>query len=316
MINGGTTAQIVGCAASLGIFDALYKKQLTEEALLSQVEANTDGAYRLIHALIALRLIKKENATLSLEDRGTYFAQKHPDTIAPLAIYKAHPLFWKPLGYLKDGIEKGASPFECAFGMDLFSYLDTDHAAARIFHRAMDCFTKQSSTALLRTYPFHSIETILDVGGGTGAFGEVLLSQFPNLSYTTFDLKSALAFVSSPVVKKMEGSFFDAIPPGYDVYILRNILHDWSDEKGLEILQNCQLALKGTSRLLIMETLLTKGALGRLADITMAALTPGGKERTLEDFEMLCMKAGLTIKEVYKTTSAKAILEVVPSVRA
>ena len=49
------------------------------------------------------------------------------------------------------------------------------------------------------------------------------------------------------------GSFFERVPSGGDAYLLSHIIHDWSEEQCLAILDHCRRAMNSGSRLLVME---------------------------------------------------------------
>src|SRR4030095_10416738 len=49
------------------------------------------------------------------------------------------------------------------------------------------------------------------------------------------------------------GSFFERVPSGGDAYLLSHIIHDWSEEQCLAILDHCWRAMNSGSRLLVVE---------------------------------------------------------------
>jgi hypothetical protein len=108
------------------------------------------------------------------------------------------------------------------------------------------------------------------------------------------------------------GDFFQAVPPGADAYALKFILHDWDDDQALRILQTCRAAMPPGSTLLVMEAVLAPPNLGfvaKVGDVEMLVLTPGGRERTTEEFAQLFSAAGFTLTAVLPTPSRFAILE-------
>jgi O-methyltransferase domain len=38
----------------------------------------------------------------------------------------------------------------------------------------------------------------------------------------------------------VEGNFFKSAPGGADTYLFRHIIHDWTDEQSVQILNNCR----------------------------------------------------------------------------
>ena len=109
------------------------------------------------------------------------------------------------------------------------------------------------------------------------------------------------------------GSFFESIPTGCDLYLMSHIIHDWSEEQCLTILGNCHRAMSPTSRLLIIEMVLSEGNAfhpGKMLDMTMLATTPG-QERTEPEYRALLEKAHFTLTRVIPTSSAVSIVEAI-----
>jgi hypothetical protein len=101
------------------------------------------------------------------------------------------------------------------------------------------------------------------------------------------------------------GSFFKFIPANADAYLMKMVLHDWNDEQCLQILNNCNKAMKPGSKLLVLEAVIPEGNEphpGKFMDINMLAMT-GGRERTEKEFATLFAQAGLKLSRVISTHS-------------
>jgi hypothetical protein len=110
------------------------------------------------------------------------------------------------------------------------------------------------------------------------------------------------------------GSFFESIPTGCDLYLLSHVIHDWSEEQCLTILGNCHRAMSATSRLLIIEMVLSDGNAfhpGKMLDMTMLATT-SGQERAESEYRALLAKANFQLTRVIPTHSAVSIVEAIP----
>ena len=111
------------------------------------------------------------------------------------------------------------------------------------------------------------------------------------------------------------GSFFDAVPPGGDAYVLRRVLHDWYDDDGDAILRACRAAMSSDARLLVIEQLIgapNTDAVGKFSDLNMLVL-PGGRERTREEFAALFASAGLRLVDAVPTAAGDAVIEAQPA---
>jgi SAM-dependent methyltransferase len=149
-----------------------------------------------------------------------------------------------------------------------------------------------------------SARAVLDVGGGTGALLSHLLASHPALTGAVLDRAEAQTgaiamFREAGVSERAEfvaGDFFASIPTGYDVHVLTAVLHDWNDDAAVRILRNCAAALAPGGRIVVVDNELRPGARNSFAqstDALMLAFTPGGRERTAEEFAAIWRRAGV-----------------------
>jgi 2,7-dihydroxy-5-methyl-1-naphthoate 7-O-methyltransferase len=144
------------------------------------------------------------------------------------------------------------------------------------------------------------VKTMVDVGGGTGAMLAEILRAHPQIHGILVDqpgtiVRSAATFQQAGVVDRVEElgqSFYDPLPPGADLYLLRGILNDWPDREAAAILKRCADAVQDDGRVVIL-----KGGLddGETRDLTIEMVLLGGKYRTVEEFRQLAKQAGLEV---------------------
>ena len=99
--------------------------------------------------------------------------------------------------------------------------------------------------------------------------------------------------------KLEEGSFFESVSKGGDAYIMRHILHDWSDEDAITILKNCRKAMNPGGKVLVVEAVIQENnepSSFKLLDLTMLLI--GGKERTHKQFGYIFSEAGLKLNRI------------------
>lgn len=92
--------------------------------------------------------------------------------------------------------------------------------------------TLQTIATIARSYDFSRFGQIVDVGGGNGKLLEEVLSLHDSARGIVFDLPGIVA--QQPPRDRMElraGDFFEVVPSGADAYLLRGIVHDWTDEE-------------------------------------------------------------------------------------
>src|SRR5437763_9158384 len=91
------------------------------------------------------------------------------------------------------------------------------------------------------------VRTVVDVGGGTGAMLAEMLRARPHLRGILVDLPKAVArsaetFAAAGVADRVTAigqSFFDPLPAGADLYLLKKVLNDWPDRETVAILSRC-----------------------------------------------------------------------------
>ena len=161
------------------------------------------------------------------------------------------------------------------------------------------------------------IRTIVDVGGGTGAMLASLLRRHPGVRGTLVDLPGTVArahgiIADSAVVSRINlagQSFFDPLPAGADVYLLKSVLNDWPDEPTVAVLSRCAEAARPDGRVVILGGVAPDEAPRYLA---IDMLVAGGKTSTLTQFRGLAQRAGLEVAAAGEQSSGRFVVECRP----
>ncbi|RYP34683.1 hypothetical protein DL766_002874 [Monosporascus sp. MC13-8B] len=215
-----------------------------------------------------------------------------------------------------------------------------------IFSRAMVGGGKVFGAAHVVDYPWGELgkATLVDVGGGIGGFPLQLSELYPNLNFVVQDrpanIEKGKAFwsernpkaLSSGRVRLMSYDFFQKNPiKDAEVYWLRAILHDWSDDYCVQILSQTHQSMGANSRILIadhvMNTTLGCEELKSAPEPLLANYGPyvryshqrdlammsiiNGIERTPEQLKKLLSAAGLKIRKIWECRSQVGIVEAV-----
>jgi hypothetical protein len=162
------------------------------------------------------------------------------------------------------------------------------------------------------------VRTVVDVGGGTGAMLASLLRRHPQARGILVDLPGTVARAGEILAKfevtdrvTIEGqSFFDPLPAGADLYLLKNVLNDWPDEPTVAILRRCAEAARPDGRIAVLG--------GVAADemppsLGIDMLVAGGKTSTLTQFAELARRAGLDVVAAGTQPSGRYVVECRPS---
>ena len=110
----------------------------------------------------------------------------------------------------------------------------------------------------------------------------------------------------------VSGDFFRSVPEGGDAYIMKQIVHDWDDERATQILRNCHNVMRPDGRVLIVDSVIrprNAAHFGKLLDLEMLALTPHGRERTRAEFQDLLQRSGFRLKRIIATETHLSVVE-------
>jgi len=162
-----------------------------------------------------------------------------------------------------------------------------------------------------------SVRTVVDVGGGTGALLAAILRAHPGIRGTLVDLprtvaRAAETFQAAGVSDRVTTSgqsFFDPLPAGADLYVLKSILNDWPDGEALAILRRCAEAARPAGRVVILGGVVADEA---PAGLTIEVVLLGGKHRPLSAFKPLAAEAGLSVRAAGRSPSGRYAVECRP----
>ena len=219
-------------------------------------------------------------------------------------------------GTLLSAVRKGAPAYHEAFGRPFWEDLDAHPDISASFDVLMGPagHGTPDPEVLVDPADWVSVRTVVDVGGGAGFLLAGILRAHPHVRGTLVDLprtvaRSAEIFRAAGVADRVTAvgqSFFDPLPAGADVYILKNVIGDWPDREATAILRRCAEAAHPSGRLVVF----TGTAPGEEAspELLMMVLV-GGRARTLEEFRRMAYEAGLEVRATGRQPSGRSIVE-------
>jgi SAM-dependent methyltransferase len=322
---GFWVSQTVAVVARLGIADLLSDGAKTCDELARAAAADPGALYRLLRAAASLGLFVEESAgRFALTPVGALLRGDTPQSWRAAAIMSGAAWSWRPWEALWYSVKTGQSAFEHVFGMAFDAYLARHPDAADLFHGFMSVATLEEAAAVVAAYDFSTARTVVDLGGGRGALLAAILKANPQLRGVLFDLPHVLpgarAFLEAqgvlPRCELVAGDFFESVPAGADVYLLKWVLVSWDDARALAILQRCRRALGADGRLLVVERLIPPGnapSYSKLADLNLLVMFQG-RHRTAAEYRDLFGRAGLALQRIIPTESPTefSVIEAVP----
>jgi hypothetical protein len=218
------------------------------------------------------------------------------------AAFIGRPYVWQAWGNLVHTVRTGENAFQHVHGVDVWTYR-TDHPEeSPIFDRAMTDLTRAITARVVKEYDFGRFGTVVDVGGGQGALLSAVLEANPAVEGVLFDQPHVVANALVPErCRVVAGNFFEAVPEGGDAYVLKWIIHDWDDEQAIAILRSCRRAMSADSVVLLVERVVgepNEDGATKFSDLNML-VSPGGRERTVEEYGSLFDAAGLKLRGVF-----------------
>jgi hypothetical protein len=318
--NGHIRAKAVYAAAKLGLADLVGDKPTKVSHLAEKTNTNEDALYRLLRFLSGIGVFREHDERAFSNTAVSEFLKTDHMFSERGAIIMRGEQMSPGFEEILHSIQTLETGFSKRFGSSLFEFLKSDEAAFNTFQTAMRSMTVFEAHAVMEAYDFSKFEKIVDVGGGNGTNLSEILAANPGISGTLFDLESSIEMAKNgaggplPRCELVVGDFFESITDGGDLYILKNILHDWYDDKAIEILKNCRQAMAVDSKLIIVERLLeppNKHSNVSNQDMTMMVVV-GGLERREDEFSSLVEQAGFQLERAIKTTADIYVLECSP----
>lgn len=319
-ILGKWISKPIYVAAKLGIADMLAQGNRNIEELAEMTTTMTDPLYRMMRALAGVGIfIEIKNRVFENTPLSECLKKGRLKSAALMFESDWHSNIWDNLLY---SIQTGKPSFEKVFGTPAFEWFANNPKEAETFNEANSFKAVFTHRIIVERFDFSKIKTLTDVGGGLGSLMIEILKANPHMKGTVAELPETIPQIIKIIKEnKLENrmsavkcNFFKEIPEDSDAYLLSHILHDWPDEKCINILTNCRKAMDSKGKLLIVEGIISPGnefSMSKLLDLEVF-LMGGGCERTEDEFEELFKKSGFRLSEVVQTDKGISIIVGVP----
>jgi len=320
---GGWVASAVGVAASLGIADLLADGPRPADDLARATGTRTAPLASVLRVLAAVGLFTETpDGTFANTPDSESLRADHPQSVRAWCMLAAGD-YQRLFHAMSHTVTTGEPAAHRVLGESLYAYLTHTPAAADVYDRAMEDLARPLGGVLAAGRDFSRVTTVVDVGGGRGTVVRGLVRAVPHLRGTCLDrpevcdrarrdlepeLRDRLTFLG--------GDFFESVPPGADLYLLKNVLHNWGDERALAILRPIAVALGGVTdgRLLIIEPVIGGGMAGlyRALDdlLQLVICEPGATPRSADALSVLAAQAGFRVTGVQALPSGHTVVEV------
>lgn len=316
------TPWAIRTAASLRLADEVARGRTRAEDLAAHCGVQPTCLYRLMRFLCSQGIfIEVEPATFELTPMAQLLRSDLEESFHPYLVSPLEARFSLLPAHMIDALRTGRPPFEDLFGESVFEFLARDPQAKGAFEAGMSENVSRFAPLVMAAYDWGAVRHVVDVGGSRGRLLSALLTAWPQMRGTLFDLahvvEGAQAILGDGLADRsriVAGNMFEGVPGGGDRYVLSHILHDWDDSRATTILSRCREAVSDDSRLIILERVVPEGNedhLSKHADMRLFLMF-GGLERTEREFAQLLAGAGFRLETIIPTGDPVSIIEAVP----
>lgn len=308
-------------AAEFKVADLLAGGPRTATDLAEATATHPVALYRLLRVLASRGVFTEgPGESFALTPVGECLRSDHPRSVRT-TVAQAGRLTARTFRHAEYALRTGEGAFTKTFGQPVWEYLKDNPEEGADFDTAMHEHSRVERDAIVAAYDFGRAARLVDIGGGDGTLLATLLAAYPRLSGVLFDLPHVVErnrIAATQLAERCEivgGDIFGDLPTGGDLYLMKSVMHGWSDADALAILRGCRQAIRPEGRLLLIERVIPEGDVphaSKAFDFAMLVMA-GGQERKSEEYTALLAEAGFRVDRVIPTDSALSIVEAVPT---
>jgi 16S rRNA G966 N2-methylase RsmD len=296
-------SRILLSAFELDIFTNIVESGSTNYQIAKDLKLDEHACERLLNALVSLGFLsKKDNLFFNTADSFTFLSNKSPDYLGGLMHSNHLWDTWSNLTQVvKTGMSANASEINERGEQWLFPFINAMHDRA-----------KKQAPQQIGNIDLTGIKSMLDVGGGSGAYSMEFISRQPEIVATVFDLPNVIPITKrflekegfSDNIKTCTGDYtIDDLPVGFDLVFLSAIIHSNSLEINQSLLTKCFNSLNKNGRIVIQDWIMkkdrTQPMAGAIFAINMLVGTEAGDCFTEQ--EVTAMLTGAGFKNISRT---------------
>lgn len=301
----------MGAVARHHVVEAIGDEALTGAEIAKKTGTNADVMHRTLRAL-------STQGMFAVDEEGRFTNTRlsrgltggRPSRVPEFLTYFTSGSNLAAWADFDRSLRDGETAFDRVHGKSVWQHFDEHPDEREMFAHGMMGITVGDAPFVADLYPFGDIKRLCDVGGGRGTLISELLLRFPHLQGVLCDAPGVIAsakllLTERGVVDRVElvpGSFFDTVPSGCDAYSLKNVLHDWDDDRCKKILSVVRKAMEPGARLLLMDVITEPNVgsgFGPLLDVHMIVACSGGRERGVEEFRRLLEATGFRLHQMH-----------------
>ena len=276
---------------SFGYFKYQILFAILKLNVLTQIEQNQKINLPKISLNLIYRWLYVQNI-IDKDNRLTELGKVIENELKPVILYW-QDLPFKTSTQMVESLKDGSESFSKIFQKPYFDYLEENMKYLKLSQQ-INSYYNVDYSKLIKDLKL-STQTVCDIGGGDGTLLQKINEFYPNIKPLLAD-----KIISKNRKNHIEIDFFKEFKIKNDVFLMSRILHDWSDEKAIAILQNISKNMDRNSILYLFETIVPlNNNTDKGVTLSFHLLNfLGGYERTLEEYNQILKEANLIIKGV------------------
>ncbi|HKW72898.1 MAG TPA: methyltransferase, partial [Candidatus Dormibacteraeota bacterium] len=226
LMNGFRGYQLVVAACRLKLPDLVGERPQAAEELAAATGTHPPSLRRALRGLVAWGFLSQEpDGRFAPTDISELFRSDRPG-IRNITVLLSDEGY-RTWGSLAESLRTGEPMFERIHGKSRWQMMAEDPEDAATFNAAMVETSTRVGREFVEAFDFRGAQLVVDVAGGNGALLAAVLRAHPSMRGILFDLPAGLAGASSVMekaavserVSMVEGSFFESVPAGADLYL-------------------------------------------------------------------------------------------------
>lgn len=295
--------------ANSGVPDLISIEPASYIDVAKQADLHAPSLYRALRAVAANGIfIEYPGGLFGHNETSVLLKTDHPYSWKGMASMWNHPSCLQGWSKFSECLKDGRSGIQHAFGTTLYEHLEQIPGGTLAFSNAMISNSAHPSVSIASNFAFEKYNLVNDLGGGIGTLLCKILETHPKLSGIIYEIEE-LKLPAEQLIRSCGlterasvevGNFFEFVPPGADLFMVKNSLWNWNDEQCSKIINNVREASKERkAQFLIIEYIIDENNASwtTLYDLQILNM-PGGRARTLAEYKKLLEENNFAIDSI------------------
>jgi hypothetical protein len=323
LLNHKYLNPIIGALVRHHVPDQLDSGPIAASELAQRTGLNALALTRGLRALAAFGAFQEVSPGVFANNPVSDLYHDRAGGLRNFALYNTSDHHVRSAAALGLSLVSGDSASQQIFGQSFWEYMRRHPQESATFNLALAELRGEEYRQIAEAYDWTQVDTVVDVGGGIGALLAAIMTDNPKIRGVLLEQPELLAdadrMLSARGMRQrcnlVAGNFFDAILARGEIFILSQVLHDWSDAQCSTILQRCRAAMRASDRLLVVEMLTVPcepNVQVALIDLVMLMYFGEARQRTVQEYKALFESTRFSITRVLPTAGAFSIVEASP----